>query len=71
MPRILDYNGRDADRTVTVADIAALKHTGRQLAQVTASNADESAAAEVPASTWWSAWRVRCRPSARGRHESS
>jgi 3-methyl-2-oxobutanoate hydroxymethyltransferase len=47
MPRILDYNGRDADRTVTVADIVALKHTGRQLAQVTASNPAESAAAEA------------------------
>jgi 3-methyl-2-oxobutanoate hydroxymethyltransferase len=47
MPRILDYNGRDADRTVTVADIVALKHAGRQLAQVTASNPAESAAAEA------------------------
>ncbi len=47
MPRILDYNGRDADRTVTVAEIGRLKVEGRRLAQVTASNADEAAAAEV------------------------
>lgn len=47
MTRILDYNGRDADRTVTVASIAALKGTPRQYAQVTASNADEAAAAEA------------------------
>ena len=47
MPRILDYNGREADRTVTVADIVALKSQGRQLAQVTASTAAEAAAAEA------------------------
>lgn len=47
MPRILDYNGREADRTVTVADIVALKSQGRQLAQVTASTSAEAAAAEV------------------------
>ena len=46
MPRILDYNGREAVRTVTVADIVALKSQGRQLAQVTASTAAEAAAAE-------------------------
>ena len=46
MPRILDYNGREADRTVTVADIVALKSSGRQLAQVTASTSAEAAAAE-------------------------
>ena len=28
MPRILDYNGREAERTVTVADIVALKSQG-------------------------------------------
>ena len=47
MPRILDYTGREAVRTVTVADIVALKAEGRQLAQVTASTAAEAAAAEA------------------------
>jgi 3-methyl-2-oxobutanoate hydroxymethyltransferase len=47
MPRILDYNGREADRTVTVADIVGLKEQGRQLAQVTASTPAEAAAAEA------------------------
>jgi 3-methyl-2-oxobutanoate hydroxymethyltransferase len=47
MLRILDYNGREAVRTVTVADIVALKAQGRQLAQVTASTAAEGAAAEA------------------------
>jgi 3-methyl-2-oxobutanoate hydroxymethyltransferase len=47
MPRILDYTGREADRTVTVADIVALKGSGRQLAQVTASTPAEAAAAEA------------------------
>jgi 3-methyl-2-oxobutanoate hydroxymethyltransferase len=47
MPRILDYNGREAVRTVTVADIVALKTQGRQLAQVTASTAAEAAGAEA------------------------
>ena len=47
MTRILDYTGRDADRTVTVAGIVALKHSGRQLAQVTAATAAEAAAAET------------------------
>ena len=47
MTRILDYSGREADRTVTVASIAALKHSGRQLAQVTASTPAEAAAAEA------------------------
>ena len=47
MPRILDYNGREAVRSVTVADIVALKAHGRQLAQVTASTAQEAAAAEA------------------------
>ena len=46
MPRILDFNGRESFRTVTVADIVALKTSGRQLAQVTASTAVEAAAAE-------------------------
>jgi len=47
MPRILDYNGREAVRTVTVADIVTLKAQGRRLAQVTASTAAEGAAAEA------------------------
>ena len=46
MVRILDYNGQDVDRTVTVADIVGLKAEGRQLAQVTAGTAEEAAAAE-------------------------
>lgn len=47
MPRILDYNGQDADRTVTVASIVTLKNSGSQLAQVTAGTAEEAAAAEA------------------------
>lgn len=47
MPRILDYNGRDAVRTVTVADIVGLRAAGRTLAQVTAGTAAEAAAAEA------------------------
>ncbi len=47
MARILDYNGQDAERTVTVASIRALKGSGQQLAQVTAATADEAAAAEA------------------------
>ena len=47
MPRILDYAGREAERTVTVADIVALKAQRRRLAQVTASTAAEAAAAEA------------------------
>ncbi|NCG23626.1 MAG: ketopantoate hydroxymethyltransferase [Actinobacteria bacterium] len=47
MTRILDYNGQDADRTVTVADIVKLHGSGQQYAQVTASTADEAAACEA------------------------
>ena len=47
MTRILDYNGRDADRTVTVASIAALKGTNHQFTQVTAATAEEAGAAEA------------------------
>lgn len=47
MTRILDFNGRDADRTVTVASISALKGTGRQYVQVTAGTEEEAAAAEA------------------------
>ncbi len=47
MTRILDFNGQEADRTVTVAAIAALKGTGRRFTQVTAGSADEAIAAEA------------------------
>ena len=47
MTRILDFNGRDADRTVTVASIAALKGSGRRYVQVTAGSEQEAAAAEA------------------------
>ena len=47
MTRILDFNGRDADRAVTVASIAALKGSGRQYVQVTAGTDEEAAAAEA------------------------
>jgi 3-methyl-2-oxobutanoate hydroxymethyltransferase len=47
MTRILDYNGRDADRTATVASIVALRGSSTQFAQVTAGTADEAAAAEA------------------------
>lgn len=47
MVRILDYSGRDADRTVTVASLRALKGSGKQLAQVTVGSAEEAAAAEA------------------------
>jgi 3-methyl-2-oxobutanoate hydroxymethyltransferase len=47
MTRILDFNGRDADRTVTVASIAGLKGSGRQYVQVTAGSEEEAAAAEA------------------------
>lgn len=47
MARILDYNGRDADRTATVASIRALRTSGERFAQVTAGSADEAAAAEA------------------------
>lgn len=47
MPRILDYNGRDVTRTVTVGSIVARKHAGQPLTQVTAATADEAAAAEA------------------------
>ena len=46
MVRILDYGGRDADRTATVASIRALKGTDGRFVQVTAGTAEEAAAAE-------------------------
>jgi len=45
--RILDYTGQDAERTVTVASLKALRGTAHQLAQVTAGTAAEAAAAEA------------------------
>jgi len=47
MTRILDYNGQEADRTATVSSIKALRHQKTQYAQVTASTAEEAAAAEA------------------------
>jgi 3-methyl-2-oxobutanoate hydroxymethyltransferase len=47
MTRILDFNGREADRTVTVGSIAALKGSGRQYTQVTAGTEEEAAAADA------------------------
>lgn len=47
MVRILDFNGRDADRTVTVGAIRALKGSGRRFVQVTAGTAEDAAAAEA------------------------
>src|ERR1043165_7884286 len=47
MTRILDYAGRDRDRSTTVAAIRQLKGSGRQFAQVTTGTADEAAAAEA------------------------
>lgn len=47
MTRILDFNGHDADRTVTVAAISALKGSGHRFTQVTAGSADEAIAAEA------------------------
>lgn len=46
VPRILDYNGREADRTATVASIIASRGSQRRLVQVTAGTAAEAAAAE-------------------------
>lgn len=47
MTRILDFNGREADRIVTVASISALKGSGRRYVQVTAGTEAEAAAAEA------------------------
>ena len=46
MRRILDYNGRDARRTVTVADICDRIDAEPPLIQVTTATAEEAAAAE-------------------------
>ncbi len=47
MTRILDFNGQDVDRTVTVAAIAGLKRSDRRFTQVTAGSAEEAVAAEA------------------------
>jgi len=47
MVRILDFNGRDADRTATVASVVALKTRGHHYTQVTAGTEEEAAAAEA------------------------
>jgi 3-methyl-2-oxobutanoate hydroxymethyltransferase len=47
MPRILDFTGQDVTRSVTVASIIAHKGNSSKLAQVTASTAEEAAAAEA------------------------
>ena len=47
MTRILDFNGQDANRSVTVAAIAGLKGTGRRFTQVTTGTPEEAAAAEA------------------------
>jgi 3-methyl-2-oxobutanoate hydroxymethyltransferase len=47
MPRIFDFGGREVDRSLTVADLRALKGTGRHAVQVTAEIAEEAAAAEA------------------------
>lgn len=46
MVRILDYSGREADRTVTVASIIASRQSQTPLVQVTAGTSEEAAAAE-------------------------
>lgn len=47
MPRILDYNGQEADRIETVASIVNRKKDDLPLTQVTAGTAEEAAAAEA------------------------
>lgn len=46
MPRIYDWNAREAERTVTVADLRAARASGKRYTQVTADTTDEAAAAE-------------------------
>jgi 3-methyl-2-oxobutanoate hydroxymethyltransferase len=46
MTRILDYGGRDADRTATVSSLRGLRAAGERCVQVTAGTAEEAAAAE-------------------------
>lgn len=46
MVRIIDYNGRETDRTVTVASIIAARGSHPPLIQVTAGTTEEASAAE-------------------------
>lgn len=46
MPRIYDWAAREAERTVTVADLRASRKSGKRYTQVTAETAEEAAAAE-------------------------
>lgn len=46
MPRIYDWGAREAERSVTVADLRAARSAGKRYAQVTADTAEEAAAAE-------------------------
>ncbi|MGY8684400.1 3-methyl-2-oxobutanoate hydroxymethyltransferase [Bradyrhizobium sp. UFLA05-153] len=46
MPRIYDWAAREAQRTVTVADLRGARDSGKRYTQVTAETADEAAAAE-------------------------
>ena len=43
MPRIYDWAAREAERTVTVADLCAARDSGKRYTQVTAETADEAA----------------------------
>lgn len=47
MTRILDYTGNSQERSTTVAEIQALRASGRRLTQTTAGTAEEAAAAEA------------------------
>lgn len=47
VPRIYDWSAREAERTVTVADLRAARTGGQRYTQVTAYTADEAAAAEA------------------------
>jgi len=47
MPRIYDWGAREAERTVTVADLRAARAAGKRYAQVTAETPEEAAAAEA------------------------
>lgn len=46
MPRIYDWSAKEAERTVTVADLRAARSLGRRYTQVTANSEEEAAAAD-------------------------
>jgi 3-methyl-2-oxobutanoate hydroxymethyltransferase len=46
MPRIIDFSGREVERTTTVGSLIASRQNKSKLAQVTADSAEEAAAAE-------------------------